>query len=150
MIVGDNAPTSYRARVWARQSDKVRLVGYQYGRICEQLVVNARMYVSASMLEGTSPSLLSAMSAGVCCLVNGIPENRNTVQGNVALYEQDDTDDLVRTWQALLDDPERCAQIAASGRAHQRRFYDWDVIAQQYIQLFDDVDKLRSHAAHAK
>ena len=150
VIVGDNAPTSYRNKVWARQSDKVRLVGYQYGRICEQLLANARMYVSASMLEGTSPSLLSAMSAGVCCLVNGIPENRNTAQGNVALYEQDDTDDLVRIWQALLDDPERCAQIAAAGRAHQRRFYDWDVIAQQYIQLFDDVDKLRSHALHAK
>jgi glycosyltransferase involved in cell wall biosynthesis len=149
VIVGDNPPTSYRNEVWTRQSDRVRLVGYQYGSICEQLLANARMYVSASMLEGTSPSLLSAMSAGVCCLVNGIPENRNTAQGNVALYEQDDSDDLVRTWQALLDDPERTAKVAAAGQRHQRCFYDWDVIAQQYIQLFADVDRLRAHAHHA-
>ena len=111
MIVGDDAPTAYRNEMWARQSDRVRLVGYQYGHICEQLLANALMYVSASMLEGTSPSLLSAMSAGVCCLVNGIPENRSAADGSVALYEQDNCEDLVRTWQALLDDPERMAKV---------------------------------------
>jgi glycosyltransferase involved in cell wall biosynthesis len=149
VIVGDDAPTAYRNEIWTRQSDRVRLVGYQYGRICDQLLVNARMYVSASMLEGTSPSLLSAMSAGVCCLVNGIPENRTTAGGSVALYEQDDSEDLVRLWQALLDDPQRLASLAASGQAHQRRFYDWDVIARRYIQLFSDVERGKSQAPQA-
>ena len=106
VIVGDDAPTPYRNEVWARQGDKVRLLGYQYGHICDQLLANARMYVSASMLEGTSPALLSAMSAGVCCLVNGIAENHHTTGGSVALYKQDDIDDLVRLWQAILDDPQ--------------------------------------------
>ena len=94
VIVGDDSPTPYRNQIWARKSDRVRLLGYQYGRICDQLLAHARMYVSASMLEGTSPSLLSAMSAGVCCLVNGIPENRSTAGGSIALYEQDDLADL--------------------------------------------------------
>ena len=144
VIVGDDAPTTYRNEIWARRSGKVRLLGYQYGPIYEQLLANARMYVSASMLEGTSPSLLSAMSAGVCCLVNGIPENRSTAEGSVAFYEQDDNDDLVRCWQALLDDPERSAAIAAAGQAHQSRFYDWDVIAKRYIELFSNVEAQRS------
>jgi glycosyltransferase involved in cell wall biosynthesis len=144
VIVGNDAPTAYRSDVWSRQSDKVRLVGYQYGHACEQLLVNAKMYVSASMLEGTSPALLSAMSAGVCCLVNGIPENCNTTEGSVALYKQNDVDDLVRTWQALLDDPNLLAKVAASGQAHQRRCYDWDVIANQYLELFRDVERSRS------
>jgi glycosyltransferase involved in cell wall biosynthesis len=108
-------------------------------------LANARMYVSASTLEGTSPSLLSAMSAGLCCLVNGIPENRNAAQGNVVLYDRDNDDDLVQTWQALLDDPERAAKVAANGQAHQRRFYDWDLIAQQYIKLFREIDGARLH-----
>ena len=145
VIVGDDAPTAYRNDVWARQTDRVRLLGFQYGHVCEQLLVNARMYVSASMLEGTSPALLSAMSAGVCCLVNGIPENRNTTDGSVAMYKQNDIDDLVRTWQTLLDDPNLLARVAASGQAHQRRCYDWDVIANQYLELFHDVEKSRSH-----
>lgn len=143
VIVGDDASTAYRNDVWARQSDRVRLVGYQYGHIFEQLLVNARMYVSASMLEGTSPALLSAMSAGVCCLVNGISENRNTTEGSVALYRENDTDDLARMWQALLDDPKLLASVAASGQAHQRRYYDWDAIAGQYLELFRDVEKGR-------
>jgi glycosyltransferase involved in cell wall biosynthesis len=149
VIVGDDPRTAYRDEIWARQSDRVRLVGYQYGRVCDQLLGNARMYVSASMLEGTSPSLLSAMSAGVCCLVNGIPENRSTAGGSVAMYEQNDAADLVRIWQALLDDPERRASLAASGQAHQRRFYDWDVIARRYIELFDEVERARSQAPEA-
>jgi glycosyltransferase involved in cell wall biosynthesis len=102
------------------------------------------MYVSASRLEGTSPSLLSAMSAGVCCLVNGIPENRNTADGSVAMYQQDDIDDLVGTWQRLLDNPELLKQVAASGQAHQRRYYDWDDIANQYLALFRDLERRRS------
>jgi glycosyltransferase involved in cell wall biosynthesis len=149
VIVGDDVHTAYRNEIWARQSPRVRLLGYQYGRVCEQLLANARMYVSASMLEGTSPSLLSAMSAGVCCLVNGIPENRNTTRGSVALYQQNNSTDLVRIWQALLDDPQQLATLAASGQAHQRRFYDWDVIARRYLQLFDEVERARSQASEA-
>jgi glycosyltransferase involved in cell wall biosynthesis len=144
VIVGDDAPTAYRNAIWARQSEKLRLVGYQYGHVYEQLLVNAIMYVSASRLEGTSPSLLSAMSAGVCCLVNGIPENRNTTDGSVAIYRQNDIDDLVRTWQGLLDNSELLNQVAASGQAHQRRFYDWDNIANEYLALFSDLERRRS------
>jgi glycosyltransferase involved in cell wall biosynthesis len=146
VIVGDDAPTAYRNNMWARRSDTVRFLGYQYGRVYEQLLANARMYVSASMLEGTSPSLLSAMSAGVCCLVNGIPENRSTAEGSVAFYEENDSVDLVRCWQALLDDPDRLARIAAAGQAHQRRYYDWDVIANQYVELFKDIERQRVSA----
>jgi glycosyltransferase involved in cell wall biosynthesis len=145
VIVGDDVATPYRDQVWARQSDKVRLLGYQYGQVCDQLLVNAKMYVSASMLEGTSPALLSAMSARVCCLVNGITENRNTTGGSVAMYRQDDLDDLVRLWQAILDDPRRQAEIAARGQAHQRAHYDWDSIADQYLDLFREVDPGLAH-----
>lgn len=141
VIIGDDAPTPYRNEIWARQSDRIRLLGFQYGHVFEQLLVNSKMYVSASMLEGTSPALLSAMSAGVCCLVNGIPENRNTTAGSVALFEENDQESLVRTWQALLDDPQRLASVAASGQAYQRQHYDWDKIASDYLQLFNDVDR---------
>ncbi len=44
---------------------------------------------------------------------------------------------------------ERLASLAASGQAHQRRFYDWDVIARRYIELFDEVERARSQAPEA-
>jgi glycosyltransferase involved in cell wall biosynthesis len=98
------------------------------------------------MLEGTSPSLLSAMSAGLCCLVNDLPEHRSTAGESVAYFNRDDEDHLVHCWQSLLDDPERRAALGATARAHQRRFYDWDVIAGQYIDLFREVTVTRGAA----
>ena len=89
------------------------------------------------------------MSAGVCYVVSGIPENRSTAGNSVALYDQDNSEDLVRTWQALLNDPQRLASLAASGQAHQRRFYDWDVIARRHIELFSEVERVRSQAPEA-
>ena len=62
---------------------------------------------------------------------------------------RDDSADLVRIWQALLDDPQRLASLAASGQAHQRRFYDWDVIARRYLELFGEVERARSQAPEA-
>lgn len=141
VIVGDDKPGPYRDRLWAQGSDDVRFLGYQYGEAYEQLLANARMYLSASSLEGTSPSLLAAMSAGVCCLVNGIPENRITSGGSVEVYEQHDIDDLVRRWQALIDDPERSEAQARRGQEHQRLHYEWDHIAKQYIDLFWSIDR---------
>lgn len=137
VIIGDDDPKSdYRNAVFAEASDRVRLLGFVYNEDYEQLLVNAAMYLSASRLEGTSPSLLAAMGAGVCCLVNGIPENRATVKGSVPTYAENDLDDLVTQWQALIDDPQRARAVAASGRDCVRRHYSWDAVADAYFRLF--------------
>ncbi|MFO1426679.1 MAG: glycosyltransferase, partial [Steroidobacteraceae bacterium] len=136
VIIGDASGSEYRDNLWARQSSTVRFVGYQYGRTYEQLLANSMMYVSASSLEGTSPSLLSAMSAGRCCLVNGIPENVQTAGDSVAMFRQDDWRDLASRWRALAHDAVARQTVAESGKRHQRRYYDWDAIASQYLQEF--------------
>jgi hypothetical protein len=43
-----------------------------------------------------------------------------------------------------LDDPDRLNRVAATGQAHQRRFYDWDRIANDYLALFSDLEQRRS------
>ena len=146
VIVGDTAPGAYRDEIRARASERVRFLGFQYGQVCEQLLASAHMYVSASMLEGTSPSLLSAMSAGVCCLVNDLAEHRASAAESVAYFRRNDSDDLVRCWQALLDDPARRAALAAAGRAHQRRLYDWDVVARRYLEVFQEMERERQQS----
>ncbi|HEX5788453.1 MAG TPA: glycosyltransferase [Woeseiaceae bacterium] len=138
VIIGDDSPKSeYRNAVFAAASERVRLLGFVYDEDYEQLLVNAAMYLSASRLEGTSPSLLAAMGAGVCCLVNGIPENRATVKGSVPTYAENDLADLVAKWQALVDDPDEARAVAESGRECVRRHYSWDAVADGYFRLFD-------------
>ncbi len=137
VIIGDDDPRSpYRKEVFGNASDRVRFLGFVYNEDYEQILANAYMYVSASRLEGTSPSLLAAMGAGVCCLVNGIPENIATVKGSVPAYAENDREDLVRRWQALADDPGQARAVAATGRQCVRDHYSWDAVADSYLQLF--------------
>jgi len=137
VIIGDDpSGGDYRDQLFAQQSSRIRFLGFVYNEDYEQLLVNAYMYVSASELEGTSPSLVSAMGAEVCALVNGIEENVATARGAAALYRKNATDDLARLWQALIDDPERVARTAAEGKACVARYYRWEAIAEQYLDVF--------------
>ena len=144
VIIGDDDPSSdYRNALFTMASDDVRLLGFVYAEAYEQLLVNAYMYVSASRLEGTSPSLLAAMGAGVCSLVNGIPENRATVKGAIEVYAENDEDDLVRRWQNYIDSPEATEASAAAGLACVEEFYTWDSVAREYLALFPEADGSR-------
>ena len=136
VIIGDDDNRStYREEVFSNASANIRFLGFVYNEAYEQLLLNSYMYLSASRLEGTSPSLLAAMGAGVCCLVNGIPENIATVKGAIPTYEQNNLSDLARCWQALVDDPEEARRIGERGARCVREHYSWDVVAAEYLEL---------------
>jgi glycosyltransferase involved in cell wall biosynthesis len=137
VIIGDDDPRSaYRNAVFREASDRIRFLGFVYHDDYEQILANAYLYVSASRLEGTSPSLLAAMGAGVGSLVNGIPENISTVKGSVPTYAENNAADLVACWQALADDPASARAVGESGRQCVRDHYSWDAVADAYLQLF--------------
>ncbi len=136
VIVGDTGESLYRDELLANDCEMVRFVGFRYGSDYEQLLTNAYMYVSASDVEGTSPSLLAAMGAGICSLVQGIPENRATTMGSIALYEEGNLDALVDRWQELTDDPREAEKLALQGADHVRQNYQWDRIASQYLEAW--------------
>ena len=136
VIIGDDdSGTEYREAVFREASDKIKFLGFVYNAAYEQLLLNAYMYLSASRLEGTSPSLLSAMGAGVCCLVNGIAENVATVKGSIPTYRENDLDDLLARWQAYVDDPSTVNTVGERGLECVRRYYSWDSVASDYLEL---------------
>lgn len=140
VIIGDDpSGGDYRDQLFARASDKIRFLGFVYDKDYEQLLVNARMYVSASELEGTSPSLVSAMGAGVCSLVNGIDENIATVHGAAYTYRRHDTLALIDLWQRLIDTPSDIDAMGKAGRRCVEQHYRWDAIAEQYLEVLEQV-----------
>ena len=144
VIVGDDLNTSpYRNELLRQQSDKTRFLGFVYGQDYEQLLVNARLYVSASRLEGTSPSLLAAMGARVCSLVNGIEENRATADGGALMFAKDNYEHLRQRWQQLVDEPEMIEEWAEKGRLHVVDRYRWDVVANEYLSIFSQCTERR-------
>ena len=112
------------------------MLGYRFGKEYEAILHNALLYISASELEGTSPSLLAAMGANVCTLVNGIEENLATLGNSGTVFKKNDYNSLTEKWQYFIDNPSEIENMAQIGHQHVLDNYSWDVIAKQYLYLF--------------
>lgn len=142
IIIGDDyKETLYKKNLLTLKSEKIRFVGFVYGAEYEALLANALLYVSASELEGTSPSLLAAMGAKVCSLVNGIDENLQTIENNGCqsgyYFRQNDVDDLRRTWDNLVRNPAMINDMSEKGYNLVMKRYRWESIAEEYIKTLE-------------
>ncbi len=139
VIIGDDVEgNEYRDYIFSTYSNhpKIKLLGYRFDKEYETILYNALMYISASELEGTSPSLLAAMGAKVCTLVNGIEENLATLGNSGTVFRKNDYGDLTEKWQHFIDNPSEIEDMAEIGHQHVLDNYSWDVIAKQYLYLF--------------
>jgi glycosyltransferase involved in cell wall biosynthesis len=139
VIVGDNElHAEYVAMLHRKAGVNVKFLGYRYGEEYESLLYNACAYITASKLEGTSPSLLAAMGAHVCCLVRAIPENMET-GGDGVLYFDGEIEDLVNKWHMIIEDTETLNKFASKGYKRVVSHYDWDAVTTQYLAAYNDV-----------
>jgi len=136
VLIGDNEnDPEYVEKLKKSAGDNVHFFGYRYGDEYESLLVNARAYVSASMLEGTSPSLLAAMGAQVCCLVNGIKENKET-GGDSVIYFDGSVDDLAEKLSSLVSSVAMLDEYSLKGFRRVTSHYDWDVVTSNYLNSY--------------
>lgn len=137
VIVGD-APYNkeYVHSLKRAATANIMFLGYQYGQTYDSLLKNSLIYVSASMVEGTSPSLLAAMGAKVCCLVNGIPENLVTIGDSALAYRRNDLDDLEEKLRWLLANGNIIARYSKKGYQRAKERYSWDDVARRYAEIY--------------
>ncbi len=135
IIGGNDKDHSYVAALHRKAVGNVRFLGFRFGPEYESLLAHAKVYVSASKLEGTSPSLLAAMGARVCCLVNGIPENRES-GGQSVLYFDGTPADLAQKLARLAAGSEEVEHYAKAGLDYVREHYDWNVVTERYAEAY--------------
>jgi glycosyltransferase involved in cell wall biosynthesis len=138
IVGGSELHTEYVEMLHRKAGTNVKFLGYRYGEEYESLLSNARAYVTASKLEGTSPSLLAAMGARVCCLVRAFPENQET-GGDAVLYFDGEIEDLVNKWRTLLEDTATLNKYASMGYERVVSHYDWDAVTQMYLTAYNDI-----------
>lgn len=140
VIVGDDPYNQgYIDQLRQTADGRVKFVGTVYDEGFHQLCHHSYLYLTASAIEGTSPALLQAMGQGATVLVNGIPANRETVGEAGFTYAENDVGDLVRQWQALVDNPGRVAQTRSLAVQRIQKHYTWELITQQLIQLYQQM-----------
>lgn len=137
VIIGDDPDQKeYIAGLKKAANKNVRFLGFVYGQDYRALNQFPYLYVTASMLEGTSPALVAAMGAGNCVLVNGIAENLETIGQAGLAYRENDNADLLEKLKMLLNNPHVAERYRQLAYEHVMATYNWDAIAEKYLQLF--------------
>jgi len=142
VIVGGNKympEYERKLRELASGDKRVILTGSVFGDKVKQLFSNAYLYVSPSELEGTSVSILEALSAGCCVLVNGIDENREVIADAGLFFRTNDMGDMVRKMKLVIDNPELQRQYSEKAVKRVKEAYSWDAVIDRYEQILEEV-----------
>ncbi|HSN74923.1 MAG TPA: glycosyltransferase family 4 protein [Anaerolineae bacterium] len=145
VIVGENPDDPAYVQSLKDKSDgRVKYLGYQYGTAARQLFANCLIYVQPSVMEGNSPALMSAMACGRCVVVNGIPQNRETIGDAGIAFEAGNPLDLRARLAELLVDRSRIAAIGQQAQARIRDVYNWERVVDELERMYGDLAQKRN------
>lgn len=138
LLVGDG---SERASLEAQAAElglasRVRFLGWRID--ADSLCGAFDLFTLPSRSEGTSISLLEAMSAGVCPVVTDVGGNRAVLGPALAALLVPDDDDvaLASAWRRLLADPGLRESLAAQARRRAQQEYSVERMVAQHASLY--------------
>jgi glycosyltransferase involved in cell wall biosynthesis len=118
---------------------RIRLVGFTYGRLLDELFANATAFVLPSDVEGMPLTLLEALASGTPVVVSDIAPHREVVGADGPghrLFSAGSAASLVAALRRSLDDPDLERAGAADLCPTIRRRYDWDVAAAAVASVY--------------
>lgn len=137
IIVGD-APYAKKYITSLRKTKDPRIIftGFVFGKGYREFQSHAYSYIHATEVGGTHPALIEAMGFGNGVLVNGTPENIETLGETGIIYKKNDVDDLKEKIEFAEANP---LVIEELGKAAQKKVEEecsWGKIADAYDRLF--------------
>jgi glycosyltransferase involved in cell wall biosynthesis len=98
----------------------------------------AECFILPSRREGLSNALLEAMAAGLPCIANDIPANREVLDGGAAgmLVPLGDAAALTGAMRLLANDGHVATALAERGEARARLRYSMEATTDAYLQLY--------------
>ena len=139
IVGGAKYGNEYIEQLRSMASDRVRFLGPVYDPIAvDALYHHSFAYIHGHEVGGTNPALLHAMGAGACVLANGVVYNRE-VLADAGRYWTPADGDLGDVMSALDDDPEQALALGEAARARAKAAYDWERIADQYVDYFEQL-----------
>lgn len=124
-------------------SDSVRLLGWRDD--VHDLHAAFDLFTLASRSEGTSISLLEAMSAGLCPVVTDVGGNREVLGSELGelLPPSEDPVALAVAWERVLAEPARREALAQVAQTRARERYDVSQMVASYERLYQGARRLR-------
>lgn len=143
LVGGAPNPSDFERRILSTKDDRILFPGYVYGSRVHALMRNAYAYIQPSDIEGLSPVILENMALGTPVICSDIPENRYVVADTGAYFRKSESDDLLKTLQWALTNPQPLADNGRRGRARARAQFSWDAVAEAFERVFMDPEATR-------
>jgi glycosyltransferase involved in cell wall biosynthesis len=134
IIIGnwDNSSFGIKMKFMYKDFDNIQILDPIYDQhILDQLRSNCKCYIHGHSVGGTNPSLVEAMSLGLCIFSYDVIYNRETTE-NSALYfsNQYELEKLIKNKELNFDEfSKKMLNIA-------RNKYTWDLICNKYHKIF--------------
>ena len=141
VLVGDaDHPDSYSSSLkeTGGKNPAIVLTGFLRGEALATIFQNARVFVLPSSHEGLPISLLEALSFGLPCLASDIPANLSVGLTPNTYFALGNVDELARKLDnAVLTS--WTAEDRESTRAWVAKTYDWNRIAAQTVEVYENL-----------
>lgn len=97
------------------------------------------IFLFSSLSEGTSMTLLEAMSLGKLCVVNDAGGKKEVLAdgGNGIVTKNDDAAEFSQTILKLAEDKILFNQYASAGRERFSRLFDVSIMIKRFTDLYD-------------
>lgn len=135
---GDLLEETKRLAASCSARDRIHLPGFDRP---EKWLAWADCFVLPSRREGLSNALLEAMAAGLPCIANDIPPNREVLDGGNAgvLVPVEDCDALEAAMRRMIEDGEMARRIAMEAKERVERCYTIKAVADRYARLYESL-----------
>ncbi len=140
LLVGNPNATEYGKKLLKEygKMDKLIFAGaiYDYHQL-SSLRWFSRLYFHGHSVGGTNPSLLEAMASNALIAAHDNPFNRN-ILGEEGFYfsSSEDVAEIVKNADRYQKKRE---SFTRKNREKIEKIYNWDIIADQFIQLFEEM-----------
>lgn len=120
-------------------SSRIRFLGELSGERLRTEYQRASLYMSASDVDGTSLSLLEAMSSGTPVLVSDIPGNEQWVDDSTGwTFPLGDVVAASELIKSIASDMRYASEMAESARRRVLEAARWETAKQQFPQMAED------------
>jgi glycosyltransferase involved in cell wall biosynthesis len=136
MIGGSPNPGEYETKIKSVSDNRIIFPGYVYGDETNILIKNAYAYIQPSLIEGLSPVILTVMGIGTPLICSDIAENSYITKNNAVHFKSGDAGSLKESIKWTLNNREQHQQMATGGKKDIQERFNWDLVSDQYIELF--------------